>query len=138
MKKYSIIVLWALLTVACGGGGDVSEGVTIKKDHINIVDKINLLGDGDSKDVAISATCNWMISEPDGWLTISPMKGDRNTKSITFTASRNTTGVARTTSIAISGGEAQTVFITVTQQRASDNQESSTGEPSPNDNQPPT
>ena len=140
MKKYSILLLLTFFVAACGGGGDDDpDDVTIKKDKITITERVELLGDGDSKNVPISATCDWAISEPDGWLIINPMRGGKNVTSISFSAGKNTTGVARSTTITISGGKAQTIFIKVTQQKASDSQEpSSSGEPSADDNQPPT
>ena len=139
MKKFSIFVLWALLVVACGGGDDDSDDVNIRRDKITITDKIVLSGDGDNQKVDISATCNWITSECNEWLTITPTKGDKDTKSISFSADRNTTGVARSTVFSISGGDAQTVFVTVTQKKASDSQDpTSSGEPSADDNLPPT
>ena len=139
MKKFSIFVLWALLVVACGGGDDDSDDVNIRRDKITITDRIDLLGDDDTKEVPISATCDWIITENVDWFTITPSRGDKNTKAITVSASRNTLGVARTDCFFISGGDAQPIKVTVTQAKYSDNQDpTSSGEPSADDNLPPT
>ena len=138
MKKYSIFVLWALLTVACGGGDD-SEEITIKKDQIRIAQNLELLGDGEAKEMPIKATCNWNLTKDADWLTVTPMSGDKDTRSIMVSASKNSTGATRTAILTISGGDAQTQRVVVTQLKASDSQEPpSSGEPGADDNQPPT
>ena len=138
MKNYSIFVLWALLTVACGGGDD-SEDNTIKKDQISIAQKLELLGDGEAKEMPIKATCNWNLTKDADWLTVTPMSGDKDTRSIMVSASKNSTGATRTAILTISGGDAQTQRVVVTQLKASDSQEPpSSGEPGADDNQPPT
>lgn len=139
MKKYSIFVLWALLAVACGGGDDDSSEINIRKDKITISDRIDLLGDNDTKEEPISATCDWVITEDVDWLTITPRQGNKNTKTISVSATRNTSGVVRTGLFFISGGDAQTIRVTVTQAKYSENEDpTSSGEPSAGDNQPPT
>ena len=141
MKKFSIFVLWALLAVACGGGDDDSDDVTVKKDQISIAQNLELLGDGEAKEMPIRATCDWRITKDDGadWLTVNPMSGDKDTKSILVSASKNSTGVARTAILTINGGDAQTQRVVVTQAKSSDNQDpTSSGEPSADDNLPPT
>lgn len=138
MKKFSIFVLWALLAVACGGGDDDSDDVTVKKDQISVPPNFELLGDGEAKELPISATCDWRIIKDADWLTVNPMSGNKDTKPI-VSASKNTTGVARTAILTINGGDAQTQRVVVTQAKSSDSQDpSSSGEPSADDNQPPT
>lgn len=138
MKKYSILLLLTLFVAACGGGDDGDE-INVRKDRILIAERIELLGDNDSKVVSISATCDWVITEDIDWLTVSPRNGTKNTTSIEVSASRNTSGVVRSGSFFISGGDAQTVKVTVTQVKYSENEDpSSSGEPSAGDNQPPT
>lgn len=138
MKKYSIYVILAILTVACGGGDD-SDDVTIKKDQISIAQNLELLGDGEAKEMSIRATCNWNLTKDADWLTVTPMSGDKDTRSIMVSASKNSTGANRTAIITISGGDAQTQRVVVTQLKSSDSQTpSSSGEPDPGDNLPPT
>lgn len=139
MKKYSIFVLWALLVVACGGGDDDSGDVVIKKDQISIAQNLELLGDGEAKEMPIRATCDWRITKDADWLTVTPMSGDKDTRSIMVSASKNSTGVVRTAILTITGGDAQTQRVVVTQLKSSDSQDPpSSGEPSAGDNQPPT
>lgn len=140
MKKYSIFVLVALLAVACGGGDDDGD-VNVRKDEIRIQPSFDLLGDGEAKEMPIKATCDWRITKYASaeWLTVTPMTGDKDTKSILVSAGKNSTGVIRTTILTISGGEALTQRVMVTQAKSSDSQDpSSSGEPSANDNLPPT
>lgn len=136
MKKFNIFVIWALLVVACGGGDDV----TAKKDLISVSPNFELLGDGEAKELDITATCDWRITKEANadWLTVNPMSGDKYTKPI-VSASKNLTGVARSTILTISGGDAITQRVEVTQTKSSDNQDpTSSGEPSADDNLPPT
>lgn len=140
MKKYSIFVLWTLLAVACGGGGDDSNDINVRKDKITVAEnRIELLGDNASRVVSISATCDWFITEDIDWLTVSPRNGTKSTTSIEVSASRNTSGRVRSESFFISGGEAQPVEVRVIQAKYDDNEEPpSSGEPNADDNQPPT
>lgn len=139
MKKYSILLLLTLFVAACGGGGDDGDEINVRKDKITIADRIELLGDNDSRVVPISATCDWVITEDIDWLTISPRNGTKNTTSIEVSASRNTSGVVRSGSFFISGGEARPVEVKVTQAKYSEDQDpSSSGEPSAGDNLPPS
>ena len=136
MKKYSILLLLTLFVAACGGGDD---DVTIKKDQISIALNLELLGDGEAKEMPIKATCNWNLTKDADWLTVTPMAGDKDTRSIMVSASKNSTGATRTAILTISGGDAPTQRVMVTQPKSSDSQESpSSGEPNPDDNQPPT
>ena len=140
MKKYSLFVLWALLVVACGGGDDDGD-VNVRKDEIRIQQSLDLLGDGEAKEMPIKATCDWKITKESNadWLTLTPMTGDKDTRSVIVSAGKNSTGVIRTTILTISGGDALTQRVMVTQAKSSDSQDtSSSGEPSANDNQPPT
>lgn len=140
MKKYSIFVLWALLAVACGGSGDDSD-VNVRKDEIRIQLSLDLLGDGEAKEMPIKATCDWKITKEANtdWLTVTPMTGDKDTRSVLVSAGKNSTGVIRTTILTISGGDALTQRVIITQAKSSDSQDpSSSGEPSAGDNLPPT
>lgn len=138
MKRYSISVLMALLVVACGGDDDDSD-VIVKKDQISIAQNLELLGDGEAKEMIIRATCDWRIIKDADWLTVTPMSGDKDTRSVMVSAGKNSTGNVRTAILTINGGDAQTQRVVVTQQKSSDSQEpTSSGEPNANDNQPPT
>lgn len=141
MKKYSILLLVSLLVIACGGGDDDTDDITIKKDQIRIAPSQELLGDGEAKEISISATCDWRITK-DGnadWLTVTPMSGTKDTRSIVVSAGKNSTGVNRTAILTISGGDAQTQRVVVTQLKSSDDQDPpSSGEPGAGDNLPPS
>ena len=140
MKKYSILLLLTLFVAACGGGDDDSDEINVRKDNIAIAEnRIDLLGDNVSRVVPITATCDWYITEDIDWLTVSPRNGTKSTTSIEVSASRNTSGVVRSGSFFISGGEARPVEVKVNQAKYSEDQDpSSSGEPSAGDNQPPT
>ena len=140
MKKYSILLLLTLFVAACGGGGDDGDEINVRKDKITITEnRIDLLGDNTSRVVPITATCDWYIIEDIDWLTVSPRNGTKSTTSIEVSASRNTSGVVRSGSFFISGGEAQPVEVRVIQAKYDDNEEPpSSGEPNADDNQPPT
>ena len=140
MKKYSIFVLWALMAVACGGGDDDSEDIDIRKDKIEFVERIDLLGDKETKDYQITATCDWIVTEDIDWLTVTPRQGNKSIKTISVSAERNTSGKERTEWFFISGGDAKTVKVTVRQAAYLDTQEPSpsSGEPGAGDNLPPS
>lgn len=141
MKKYSILLLVSLLVIACGGGDDDTDDIIIKKDQIRIAPSQELLGDGEAKEMPISATCDWKITKDANadWLTVTPMSGTKDTRSIVVSAGKNSTGVNRTAILTISGGDAQTQRVVVTQLKSSDSQDPSTsGEPSAGDNLPPS
>lgn len=121
MKKYSILLLLTLFVSACGGGGDDPDEINVRKDKITIAeDRIDLLGDKVSRVVSISVTCDWVITEDIDWLTVSPRNGTKSTTSIEVSVSRNTDGKVRSGSFFISGGDAQTVKVTVTQAKYSE------------------
>ena len=144
MKKFNIVLLFALLLSACGGGGD-SGDVTVRKDQISIAQNLEILGDGEAKEMPIRATCNWTVSKNESWLTVTPMSGDKDTRSIQISAGKNTTGSTRTAILTISGGDAQTQRVMVTQGKSSDSstpsepsEPSSSDEPGADDNLPPS
>lgn len=141
MKKYSIILLLMFFIAACGGGDDDTDDIIIKKDQISITPSLELLGDGEAKEMQITATCEWRITKDANadWLTVTPMSGTKDTRSIVVSAGKNSTGVNRTAILTISGGDAQTQRVVVTQLKSSDSQDPSTsGEPSAGDNLPPS
>ena len=140
MKKYSILLFVSLLVIACGGDDDTDD-IIIKKDQISITPSLELLGDGEAKEMLITATCDWRITKDANadWLTVTPMSGTKDTRSIVVSAGKNSTGVNRIATLTISGGDAQTQRVVVTQLKSSDSQDPSTsGEPSAGDNLPPS
>ena len=138
MKRYSIFVIWALLAVACGGGGDDEEPI-MSNEIINVQPNLSLLGDGQEADLKINANCGWTISQSAGteWLNVNPMSGD-NTVTVKVSAGKNSTGTQRIATLTIRGKDI-TRSVVVTQEKSSDSQTpSSSGEPGAGDNLPPS
>ena len=75
-----------------------------------------------AKEMIIRATCDWRIIKDADWLTVTPMSGDKDTRSVMVSAGKNSTGNVRTAILTINGGDAQTQRVVVTQQKSSDSQ----------------
>lgn len=119
MKR--ILYLFQLLAIvtACGGGGDSGGGgggdtPDIRKDYLSVTPTLELLAEGQSVDLTISANCSWTISVDATWLTITPTSGT-NTQTVSVTASKNETGESRVAVITIQGGSLPAKKVTVTQ-----------------------
>ena len=141
MKGNNSIVFCMLmvLLVACGGSGSDDEP-QISKDFLSVTPNLELLGDGQTTEITVSANCSWTISKDVDWLTVSPMSGT-NTQTITVSAMKNTTGSDRKAVLSIKGGSLPVRMVTITQfsiteQQPSDNPTSH--EPGADDNQLPS
>lgn len=138
MKKYSILLLLTLFVASCGGGGDDDDEPVVSKDYINVVPNLSLLPEGSVETLTINANCKWTITSSKDWLTVSPSSGS-NSETVKVSAGKNSTGAERTAELTVKGGNAPTRYVMVTQPKSSDSQETpSSGEPSADDNQPPT
>ena len=121
MKRTVFLYVVSLLLVACGGGGDdPGEGPVISKDYINVPPNVQLLGDGQETEVNVTATCSWTISNPVTWLTISPLSGNKNAI-VKISAGKNSTEQERSATLTVSGGNAPSRTIVVTQAKGSEN-----------------
>lgn len=119
MKYRNILLLLVAVCTACGGG-DSGGGETpqVTRDYLRVQPSLELLPDGQTEIITISANCNWTISKDADayWLTVSPMSGS-NTQTITISAMKNS-DIDRMAILTISGGTAPTQRVTVTQKKA--------------------
>ncbi len=125
MKKYILPFLFVLFIAACGG--DSSEGGNApapSKDYLSVPPSLELLADGQTTEITISANCRWTITKDGDWLTVNPMSGANN-QSIIISATKNTTGDVRTAVLTVSGGSLVRT-VTVTQAKANDTPEAPT------------
>lgn len=120
MKKYLLFSVVSLILVACGGGGgDDPDIPVISKDYIDVTPNVQLLGDGQETELKVSANCAWTISFSASWLTVTPTSG-RNNENLTISASKNSSGEERITTLTIKGGNAPTKTVVVTQPKGSE------------------
>lgn len=117
MKKVLIFAL-SLMAMACGGG-DGSEPQEISKDYLSVTPSLELLAEGQSTDITINANCSWTITKDADWVTVSPMSGS-DTKTVTVSAMKNSTGADRMAILTVTGGSAPTRRVTITQKKAQD------------------
>lgn len=141
MKKNLWICLLALLMVACdtidGTEPIVSKSYIERKDYINVISSMSLLGDGETKEMTISSNCNWTITSSDAWLTVTPSSGNGEGV-VTVSAGKNSTGNERTATLTVQGGNAPTKTVMVTQAKGTDDTPvDDTQEPGKDDNLPP-
>lgn len=104
--------------LSCGGGGSDSPnngGGEVSKEYINVTPNVELLADGQTQDIQVSANCQWTVtkSADASWLTISPTSGS-NSQTITVTAQRNSSTSSRSAVITISGSTRKST-VTITQ-----------------------
>ena len=118
MKKDLIFSLLIVVYVACGGG-DGNSDIEITKDFLSVPPNLELLADGQTTEIAISANCSWTVTKEETWLTVSPMSGTNNQR-ITVSASKNTTGQDRMAVLTVKGGSLPARMVTVTQKKAED------------------
>lgn len=104
---------------ACGGGDEPGDEPVISKDNIDVQTSVNLLGDGHTLEIAITANCSWTIEWDADWLSVNPTSG-HGTQQISITAGKNTTGDQRVDVLRVQGGSSPTRMVTVTQAKASD------------------
>ena len=138
-KFLSILTLLLLALAACEDGNDFGEGytpsleknttpnpvpapdeLTISPTSLNIFD-----AEGGTQTVTVTANNAWSMSveykgSSTGWLNLSPSPGDfsSGTKSISITASENTSTDSRNATITFTCGTATPVTLTVTQEKA--------------------
>ena len=124
MKKQIWLLLLLAMIWSCGGGEDDPDEPNITRDYINVVPNVELLGDGQTQEIDVSANCNWTIAKDAEWLSVTPTSGTNN-QTITISAGKNSTGQARTAVLTIKGGSAPTRMVTITQSRSSDSQKES-------------
>lgn len=120
MKKRLSFLLFVVVCLSCGGGGgnDAGDGGSpqITKDYLRVQSSLELLSEGQTETITITANCNWTISKDVDWLTVSPMSGS-NTQSVNISAPKNSTDQDRTAILTVSGGSAPTQRLTVTQKK---------------------
>lgn len=93
-----------VLTMSACSGSSESEPVDVSKSFINVTPTVDMLGNGDTKDVDIRANCSWTIANSSTeWLTVNPASGSGEGR-VTLTAGKNTTGHQRTAVLTIAGG----------------------------------
>ena len=134
MKKHILLALSMIVLCACGGGDD-GDAPEISKDYLNVTPNVQLLADGQSIDISITANCSWTITKDADWLTVSPMTGN-NSQSVTITAGRNATGAERTAVLTVKGGSLSPKRVIVTQLKAAGTTPD-TPDPNPDSNQEP-
>jgi len=119
MKKSIWTIITTLLLVACGSDDKPGDDTIVSKDYINVSPNLQLLGDGQETELKITANCKWTIYNPESWLTVTPMSGSNN-ETVKVSAGKNSTGQERTAKLTISGGDAPTRTVMVTQAKGSD------------------
>lgn len=122
MKRYSILIMLVLAFSACGGGGDSggNSGTEISREYLSVTPNLELLAEGQSTEITISANCSWTITKNADWLTVSPMSG-ASSQQVTVSASRNTTREDRTAVLSVKGGSLPARMVTITQKRVEEN-----------------
>jgi hypothetical protein len=121
LYNYLNLILGCVILIACGGGdggGGGDDGPQVSKDYLSITPNVQLLGDGESKEISISANCSWTITKDADWITINPMSGNGN-QTITISAGKNTTNAERFAVLSVKGGSLPERKVTVTQLMAS-------------------
>jgi len=137
MKRLSFIlfVLASLSSTSCTGDENPSS-VEISKYYLSVSPSIELLGDGESKELSISSNCAWTVSKSSSsdWLTVYPQSGS-NMGYTTITAGKNN-GEERIAVLTVEGG-GKKVMVTVTQLKATNGENPQQTTPKENDNNPP-
>ena len=116
------VALGCVFFIACGGGdgGGDGDNPQISKDYLSVTPNVQLLGDGETKEISISANCSWTISKDADWLTVNPTSGNGN-QTIAISAGMNTSEEDRYAVISVKGGSLPERKITVTQLKAPSN-----------------
>ena len=135
MKKRIGWLLFSILLLGCSNGGSDGDEATMSKEFINVIQDVELLGDGDSQQIEVKANVNWNISKDADWLSVSPTSSNK-TEMVTLSAPQNTTGSERFTILIISGGNDIKRRVLVTQGKPADKSNSLV--PEQDDNMPPS
>lgn len=118
MKKMFYLFLLLFVLAACGGGssggGSDTPPPDINKDYLSVTPNMELLAEGQTSELKISANCSWTITKDADWLTVTPTSGT-NTQTVTVSASKNETGESRSAILTIKGGSLPEKKVTVTQ-----------------------
>lgn len=122
MKRIIYIVLLLTIVSACGGGGDSGGGggggdaPDIRKEYLSVPPNLELLAEGQTSELNISANCSWTITVDVTWLTVTPTSGT-NSQKVSVTASKNETGESRVAIITVKGGSLPEKKVTITQSK---------------------
>ena len=115
----------ALAAIGACGGGDEPD---VRRDFIRVTPNVDLLGDGQTVEISIQASCDWAITKDAEWISVTPSSGSRNL-SVNISAGKNTSGSQRIAVLTVNGGTAPTQRITVTQAKSSDSDPSGPTDP---------
>lgn len=132
MKKIFGYILVVVMLSACGGDLPEGELPVMSKDYLDAVTSLSLAGEGEEKNVDITANCDWTVSSDVSWLSVSPSSGSKN-QTITITATANKSGDNRTGTVIIRSGQYVQRKMTISQTKL----ENSSQIPGPDDNIPP-
>ena len=117
MKRYLIFFLLSAILLAACQGNDISpqdKPHIISKDYISVPLSVQVPADGQPAELHITAECMWTISVSEDWLVVSPMAGN-NSQQVTVSAEKNATGQERTATLTITGENALSRKVIVTQ-----------------------
>ena len=113
MKKYLLLSLLFMAFIACDD--ELSEDLPhVYKSYLSVKQSMEMSAEGESKDLQISANCQWTITTDATWLTVSKQSGS-NTLTVTITADENATNSVRTAILSIKAGDLPERKLTVTQ-----------------------
>lgn len=126
MKNYLTFLFTLILMAACQGNDNLTQDKPyISKDYISVTPNMQLLADGQSTELSITADCMWTISVSEKWLSVSPTVGT-NSQQITISAEKNATGQERTATLTITGEHSLSRKVIVIQPSVTETTETKT------------
>ena len=117
MKKLLYLLVMPLLAIVSCEKPEPEPEPVVGKITLSTESELVFSDEGESQQVAFTATLDWAATSDQDWMTVEPKSGQAGEAAVTLRASKNTSDEPRTAKVTLTCGE-DTKTIEVTQKQA--------------------
>ena len=117
MKKLLYLLVMPLLAIISCEKPEPEPEPVVGKITLSTESELVFSDEGESQQVAFTATLDWAATSDQDWMTVEPKSGQAGEAAVTLRASKNTSDEPRTAKVTLTCGE-DTKTIEVTQKQA--------------------
>lgn len=117
MKKLLYLLVMPLLAIISCEKPEPEPDPVVGKITLSTESELVFSDEGESQQVAFTATLDWAATSDQDWMTVEPKSGQAGEAAVTLRASKNTSDEPRTAKVTLTCGE-DTKTIEVTQKQA--------------------